>query len=326
MTNVQEVAVGTVADGAIVKGMGRYSKASKRRLAKQGGDAALQNDSAWFLLPSGLILGLVMIAPLLFAIYLSLFSYFLGQDKTFVWFSNYASLLGDARFWWSLIRTVCIVFSAVLLEFCSGLLIAYGLYNLSSGARFFNVLIMLPNIITPVVSGVFLRWVFVPDYGLIDVALNTIGIVGPDFLSTPFWARITIVLADMWQFTPFMVLVLFAGLNTVDRSQIEAAQIDGVGSFGMLLRIMLPNIKPLIVFVLAIRLMDSFRFFDQIFILTSGGPGTATETLTMFTYSLGFNLLNIGAASALGVMTLAIELLVVLLMIRLVYRKEKGAF
>ncbi|SFU19617.1 sugar ABC transporter permease [Mesorhizobium sp. YR577] len=293
---------------------------------EKANDAALHNDSMWFLLPSALILGGVMVAPLLYAIYLSLFNYFIGQEKTFIWFANYANLLVDGRFWGSLAKTLYIVFTAVALEFCTGLLIAYGLYNLTVGARFFNVFMMLPNIITPVVSGVFLRWVFVPDWGLIDVMLNTFGMNGPDFLSSPFWARITIILADMWQFTPFMVLVLFAGLNTVDRSQIEAAQIDGIGPFRMLTKIMVPNIRPLIVFVLAIRLMDSFRFFDQIFILTAGGPGTATETLTMYTYALGFNLLSIGAASALGVLTLLIELAVVLLMIRLVYRKEKGAF
>ena len=103
----------------------------------------------------------------------------------------------------------------------------------------------------------------------------------------------------MWQNTPFLILVLFAGLNTVDRSQIEAAQIDGVGPWKMLMKIMVPNIRPIIVFVLAIRLMDSFRFFDQDLRSHWGGPGTATETLTMYTYALGFKILDIGTASAL---------------------------
>jgi multiple sugar transport system permease protein len=305
---------------------GRAAPTPRGKKRKHEAHTNLRSDSGLFMAPSAIILGTVMIAPLLFAIYLSFFSFFLGQDKSFIWFANYGNLLTEGRFWKSLGTTLYIVFASVTLEFCSGLLIAYGLYNLARGGRTFNVLIMLPNIITPVVSGVFLRWVFVPDWGLVDVALKTIGIAGPDFLGNAFWARITIILADMWQHTPFMVLVLFAGLNSVDRSQIEAAQIDGIGPFTMLTRIMVPNIKPLIVFVLAIRLMDAFRFFDQIFVLTAGGPGTATETLTMYTYALGFNLLNIGAASALGVMTLLIELVVVLIMIRIVYRKEKGAF
>ena len=134
------------------------------------------------------------------------------------------------------------------------------------------------------------------------------------------------VLADSWQFTPFMILVLYAGLNTVDQSQIEAAQIDGAGIWTLLFRIMLPAIRPLIVFVLAIRLMDAFRFFDTIYVLTAGGPGTATETITLYTYALAFRLLQIGKASALGVLTLLFVAVLVALMIRVVYRRERGAF
>ncbi|MBX3568044.1 MAG: sugar ABC transporter permease [Rhizobiaceae bacterium] len=293
---------------------------------EEGKDARLQNDSMLFLVPSGLILLLVMIAPLCFAFYLSVHTYFLGGEKSFVGVENYLRLLQDGRFWFALGRTVMIVVVSVGLEFCVGLLIAYGLYNLWAGARVFNVFLMMPNIITPVVSGLFLRWVFVPDWGLIDVTLHTFGLTGPDFLGSAFWARITIILADMWQNTPFLILVLFAGLNTVDRSQIEAAQIDGVGLWNMLIRIMVPNIRPVILFVLAIRIMDSFRFFDQIFVITAGGPGTATETLTMFTYVTGFRLLDFGTASAIGVLTLLIEMIVVLVLIRIVYRREKGAF
>ena len=181
----------------------------------------------------------------------------------------------------------------------------------------------LPNIVTPVVSALFLRWIFIGRWGLISGLLIGWGIFPPDFLGDPFWARITVVLADAWQFTPFMILVLYAGLNTVDQSQIEAAQIDGAGIWTLLFRIMLPSIRPLIVFVLAIRLMDAFRFFDTIYVLTGGGPGTATETVTIYTYALAFRLLQIGKASALGVLTLLFVATLVAAMIRIVYRREK---
>jgi multiple sugar transport system permease protein len=123
-----------------------------------------------------------------------------------------------------------------------------------------------------------------------------------------------------------MILVLYAGLNTVDPAQIEAAQIDGAGTWMLLFRIMLPSIRPLIAFVLAIRLMDAFRFFDQIYVLTAGGPGTATETITLYTYALGFRLLQVGKASALGVITLLLVAGAVATMILALYRREKGAF
>ena len=286
-------------------------------------------EGSWwlFLVPSAAVLGAVMLYPLGYAIYLSLFNYDLGSgSRDFIGFGNYAALLADDRFWHTLNRTVAIVSAAVGLEFCLGLLVAYGLYRLTFAVRTLNLLLFLPSIVTPVVAALFLRWIFMGRWGVLSATLIGLGIFPPDFLGNPDWARVTVVLADSWQFTPFMILVLYAGLNTVDQSQIEAAQIDGAGVWTLLFRIMLPAIRPLIVFVLAIRLMDAFRFFDTIYVLTSGGPGTATETVTLYTYALAFRLLQIGKASALGVLTLLFVAILTGLMIRIVYRREGGAF
>ncbi|HEY6431949.1 MAG TPA: sugar ABC transporter permease [Acetobacteraceae bacterium] len=273
------------------------------------------------------MLATVLLFPLGYAIYLSLFNYDLGAGiEQFIGLGNYSALLNDARFWASLLRTVIIVTAAVALEFCLGLLIAYGLYRLTFAVRTLNLLMFMPSVITPVVAALFLRWIFMGRWGLLSGILISFGIFPPDFLGDPGWARATVVLADAWQFTPFMILVLFAGLNTVDQSQTEAAQIDGAGPFTLLFRIMVPAIKPLILFVLAIRLMDAFRFFDQIYVLTAGGPGTATETITMYTYALAFRLLQVGKASALGVLSLLIVAAAIALMIATLYRREKGAF
>ena len=279
------------------------------------------------MVPSGLILTLVLLYPFGYALYLSLFNYYLGgEGKTFVGLDNYASLLADERFWSSLFTTCIIVFSAVGLEFCLGLAVAFGLYKLTFGVRTLNLLIFLPHIITPVVAALFLRWIFMGRWGLIDGLLISWGIFPPDWLGDPVFARMTVVLADAWQFTPFMILVLYAGLNTVDSSQIESAQLDGAGNWTVLTRIMLPSLRALILFVLAIRTMDAFRFFDSIYVLTAGGPGTATETITLYTYALGFRLLEMGKASALGVLTLLIVAIIVAVMIGVIYRREKGAF
>jgi len=269
----------------------------------------------------------VLLIPLGYAIWLSLFDYDLGGGiDRYIGLGNYSALLADAQFWDSLGRTVLIVASAVTLEFCTGLLIAYGLYHLTFGVRTLNLLMFMPNVITPVVAALFLRWIFISRWGLLSGILISLGIFPPDFLGDPGWARAVVVVSDAWQFTPFMILVLYAGLNTVDQSQIEAAQIDGAGSWMLLFRIMLPAIRPLLVFVLAIRLMDAFRFFDQIYVLTAGGPGTATETITLYTYALAFRLLQVGKASALGVITLLIVASVIGVMISAVYRREKRAF
>jgi multiple sugar transport system permease protein len=268
-----------------------------------------------------------MLFPLAYALWLSLHNYDLGSgSRTFIGLGNYQALLGDARFWETLARTVGIVVAAVSLEFCLGLLVAYGLYRLTFGVKVLNLLMFLPSVVTPVVAALFLRWIFIGRWGLVSGLLIGWGIFPPDFLGDPAWARVTVVLADAWQFTPFMILVLYAGLNTVDQSQTEAAQIDGAGVWMLLFRIMVPNIRPLIVFVLAIRLMDAFRFFDTIYVLTAGGPGTATETITLYTYALAFRLLQIGKGSALGVLTLLFVAILVAVMIRVVYRRERGAF
>jgi multiple sugar transport system permease protein len=133
-----------------------------------------------------------------------------------------------------------------------------------------------------------------------------------------------VVLADAWQFTPFMILVLYAGLNTVDQSQIEAAQLDGANNRQILLRIMLPAIRPIVAFVLTMRMMDAFRYFDTIYVLTSGGPGSATQTLTMQTYALAFRLFQVGKASALGVLTLVIVLLLAAALLFLLGRRKEN--
>ncbi len=222
------------------------------------------------------MLAAVLLYPLLYAIYLSLFNYDLGAGiEQFIGLGNYGALLSDARFWELLERTVIIVSAAVALEFSVGLVVAYGLYRLTFGVRTLNILMFMPSVITPVVAALFLRWIFIGRWGLLPGILIGLGIFPPDFLGDPNWARATVVLADSWQFTPFMILVLYAGLNTVDQSQIEAAQIDGAGPWMLLGRIMVPAIRPLILFVLAIRLMDAFRFFDQIYVLDRGRPGLA---------------------------------------------------
>jgi multiple sugar transport system permease protein len=277
-----------------------------------------------FLVPSGLVLALVLIYPLGYAIYLSFFNYYLGGESTFVGFANYASLLQDGRFWSSLRTTVMLVSASVTLQFVLGLAVAFGLYKLTYGAKALNVLMFLPHVVTPVVAALFLRWIFMGRWGLIDSILIGFNIFPPDWLGSPGWARLVVVLAESWQFTPFMILVLYAGLNTVDQSQIESARMDGAGNWTLLTRVMLPAIQPLIIFVLSIRIMDAFRFFDTIYVLTAGGPGTATETVTMYTYAIGFRLLEVGRASALGVLTLLISATAIACLVLLLHRRDRG--
>ena len=260
-----------------------------------------------FLVPSFGLMALVLLWPLLYAAYLSTFDYYLGsREVRFVGLANYAQLLSEARLWHSLWTTVVIALGSVGVEFVLGFVLAFALYKLTFSVRVFMILLFLPHIITPVVATLFLKWILTSNWGLIDATLFTFNISPPDWLGDPVWAKICVVLADAWIFTPFVMLVLYAALQALDQAQLEAASIDGADSWRIIRHIILPSLVPVIVFTVSVRLMDVFRFFDAIYVLTGGGPGTATETITIYTYQLGFQLLQVGKASALGIITLVI--------------------
>jgi multiple sugar transport system permease protein len=256
-----------------------------------------------------------------------MFDYYLANpERTFIGLGNYTDLLSEPRFWWSMLNTGIIAGTAVATEFVLGFALALCLFRLTWSPKAFMVLNFLPHIITPVVGALFLRWIFVSRWGLLDATLASVGIFPPDWLGDPWMAKVTVIVADAWKFTPFMMLVLYAGLQSMDKNVLEAGVIDGAGGWNMIWYIILPTLRPLILFVLAIRLMDAFRFFDSIYVLTGGGPGTATETITMYTYQLGFKLLQIGKASALGVLTLLFVASLIGAIIFMLYRRERGAF
>jgi multiple sugar transport system permease protein len=282
-----------------------------------------------FLIPSLLLLALVKLYPLGLSVYLSFFDYYLPEPerRAFIGLGNYGALLSEGRFWVSFTNTLIIAAAALALEFTVGLAVALGLYRLPVGAaRVLTVLIFLPNIVTPVVAGLFLRWMFASQWGLIAMSFALLGIPPVDWLGNPAWAKVTIALADSWQQIPFVVLVLYAGLQGLDRDTIEAAVIDGASGWKLLWYVILPALRPVILFVLTIRIMDLFRLFDAIYVLTGGGPGTATETLTFYTYRLAFQFLEIGKGSALGVLTMIVITASIGGLILLLYRRERGAF
>lgn len=287
-----------------------------------------QRDLWLFALPSCLVLAAVMFYPFADAIRISLQNYYLVRpdEATFVGLANYVTLLGERRFWKSLWTTLVVAGGSVFLEFVLGLGVALGLYYLKRGARVFMVLQLFPLIITPVVAALFVKWMFVARWGLIDSTLAGLDLFGPDWLGSAGWAKVTVILADAWKFTPFVILVLYAGLQGMDRNLLDAGRIDGAKGWRLLIHVIIPALRPLILFVLIVRLMDAFRFFDTVYVLTAGGPGTATETLTMYSFALGFKQLEMGKASALGMITLVIICLLVSATAYLVYRREKGAF
>ena len=280
-----------------------------------------------FMAPSVVVMALVLFYPFFSAVYYSFFNYYLGsQNVTFVGLGNYTALLSEPRFWLDLGNTFFLVGVSVALQLVIGLALALALYACTRGVRLISLLNFLPHVVTPVVGGIFLKWMFVGRWGLLDATLISFNIFPPDWLGDPWWAKFTVIMADTWKFMPFLMLVLYAGLQSFDTALLEAASIDGANAWQRLRYIILPMMKPIILFVVAIRTMDAFRFFDLIYVLTNGGPGTATETITLYTYQLGFRLLEVGRASALGILTLIVVAMMVGLMIWLMQRRGREAF
>ena len=165
-----------------------------------------------FMLPSLVVMTVVLAYPLASAIYYSFLRYYLGGGAPqFIGLANYLELLADARFWGDLLNTVIIVGASVVLQLVVGLALALALYAATRGVRLISLLNFLPNVVTPVVGAIFLKWMFIGRFGLLDATLISFDVYPPNWLGDPVWAKISLILADTWKFMPFLMLVTLRG-------------------------------------------------------------------------------------------------------------------
>ena len=284
-----------------------------------------RRDRLIFLVPSMTVLTVLLVYPLAYSLGLSFYNYYLPVSRTtFVGFDNFRFILGDDAFWEALGVTARFTGAAVAIEVVLGIAVALLLDARIPCRRFVNTVVLLPMAITPAVAGLLMRWMFESNWGLVNYFLGLVGVRGPGWTGDPAWALWSIIFADVWQNTPFVILVIYAGLQSVPVEPLEAAMVDGASRAQTLAHVVFPFLRPLVLFVLIIRSMDAFRIFDQVFVMTGGGPGTTTQTITFYNYVMAFRQLRMGRASALGVITLLILSLVIGAWIYLLYRREKG--
>ena len=284
-----------------------------------------RRDRLIFLVPSMTVLAVILVYPLAYSLGLSFYNYYLPVPRTtFVGLDNFRFILADDAFWEALGVTARFTGAAVAIEVVLGIAIALLLDARIPCRRFVNTVVLLPMAITPAVAGLLMRWMFESNWGLVNYFLGLVGVVGPGWTGDPAWALWSIIFADVWQNTPFVILVVYAGLQSVPVEPLEAAMVDGASRAQTLAHVVFPFLRPLVLFVLIIRSMDAFRIFDQVFVMTGGGPGTTTQTITFYNYVMAFRQLRMGRASALGVITLLILSLVIGAWIYLLYRREKG--
>lgn len=255
-------------------------------------------------LPALLALGATALFPLLWTVSLSFqnFSITGGGSASFAGLGNYERVLGDPAFRTALAQTVGYVVATLSVELVVGLCIALALQRRTVGRRLLRVVIALPLMVAPVVAALAGKFLFSPGYGLVNEALGLFGISDPAWFADPWLARITILITNAWLALPFVVLVLLAGLATIPRDLREAAVTDGANARRVLWHITLPLLRPSILIILVIRLADAFRIFDAVYIMTGGGPGSATEVLSTFLYRQMFTRTDFATGAATSVL------------------------
>jgi multiple sugar transport system permease protein len=292
-------------------------------------DAARRAErrSTWMLLAPALAFLFVMaVWPFAYLLYASFTSYQLAVPIPieFVGVDNFTSLLQGERFWSSLGITAIFALVAVPLQIVIGLGLALLINSVARGREFYASLFLIPMMLAPIVVGFAWNLFLNPIYGPLNSALRGMGLSPPAWAQSPEWALPTIVLVDIWQWTPLVMVILLAGLRAIPATVFEAARVDGSSRVQTFFNVVLPMLTPYIVVAFVLRFIDSFKVFDVIYILTRGGPGTATQNLAYFTYDLGFNRFEFGAAGALSIIQLVVLIVGTSLILSLARRGSTG--
>ena len=277
-------------------------------------------------LPGMVVLVLLVVGPL---VYMFLNSFFLKTLATpvpprFAWFENYGSLFADHRFWNAFLNSMIIMVIGIPVQSALALVIALLLNKKFPGSRIVVALFLIPVMITPVVAG--FEWKIILDdrFGPLNYVLGLVGVSPKAWLAQPALAMASILLMDTWQWTPFVTLVLLAGLAAIPRQVYEAASVDGSSASETLWRVTMPLLRPVFTLVILLRIIFIFKVFDPVQILTGGGPGVATETLSVLTYIIGFKNFNVGMSATIAVVQLIIITIIAKLFIRLVMNRREG--
>lgn len=304
-----------------------------RRKRRARSAAPLRNPRAAFLfvLPALLTLLGITIFPLLNTLYLTVHSLELTVLPTarFVGFENFTRIFtSDARFWNSMANTGILVGGGVAIQLAFGTLLALLLNDMGRGRTGLLTFILLPVLIAPVVAGFQWRVIFNDTFGPLNYLIRWASggvLTGPQWLSSPDLALYAIMLTDVWQWTPFMVLLVLAGLQSVPQEHVEAAEVDGAGYWQTFFLVKLPSMLPIVAIAVLIRAMDAFNksTFDLVHLLTGGGPGNSTETAAYYTYLNGFRFFSMGYTAALAVIQLIIIIVVATIFLQVMRRARE---
>ena len=258
--------------------------------------------SAAYLGPGWLLLLGIVLIPLALGLWISFRNgSLLTPASDFVGLKNYTQLFASSRFWDGVQVTALISVASLAIQLPLGFLLAVVIHRELRGTRIFRSSLLMPLLLTPVAVGLMWRVMLNVDNGVVDGVLAMVGLPVVDWLGDRTVAVASVVLVDSWQNTPFVMLLLLAGLQSLPVGPLEAALVDGASTVQTYRHVILPLLAPVGLVVVMIRVIESVKLFDIIYILTSGGPGTATQNVSLLDYRLGFTFLQTSQAAALGV-------------------------
>ncbi|MEM3404634.1 MAG: sugar ABC transporter permease [Nitrososphaeria archaeon] len=265
---------------------------------------ARSEDIIIFITPMMSILLTLIIIPLVYSLWISLCELNLGTQSyltpNFIGLSNYIKIFTDTKTWNSFAITLEFVSISLLLELGLGLLLALALSRIPRGATFYKTVFLLPLTIAPALAAALFKSMLNNDFGVVNRLMEALGFQGVNWLSDPNIIIFVFVLLDLWQNTPFAILVFYAGLNSIPRPIYDASELDGASSFQILRHITFPLLKRIFLIVVIVRGLTLFQTFDYVHVLTGGGPGYSSQFISWTLYIYWIRLFNFGVASALS--------------------------
>ena len=280
----------------------------------------------FLILPSATVVIFAMLIPLGYGLVMRLFDYKIGSETsaTLVFLKNYVRFLQDPLAIKSLGITLLFTGLALSLELSLGVGMAVLLKSIPERwARILGALYAMPLLVSPIIVGLIWRYLYDPTFGVVYYVLSWFGLDSVfGGLEKPGWALFSIAIADVWETTPFVLIVASAGLANIQKELYEAARIDGANAWHSLMRITLPLLKKVLLVVIIIRGTDAFRVFDIIYALTGGGPGNSTLSLSIYAFQKGFDQYEMGYAMTISIMTMAALVLVFAPLMKKSYRRS----
>jgi multiple sugar transport system permease protein len=311
-------------------GMDMAEIASRNGMARAPRLGALSEWSdrhfKWLLVaPAVLLIFALSVYPLLFSVWVAFVNYdFQIPGHAFIGLKNFQQVVVDPVARWSLVLTVLLSAANVIIEFLLGLALAMTMVKTFRGRGLVMSIVIVPLFISPVIVGqawaLLLQRPFGPTNYLLGLLTGRDVTIG--WLTESPWLYIALILADVWQWTPFMFVILLAGLTAIPQNLYEAAELDGIGPWLVFWEITVPNLMPMILLSVTFRLLDAIKLFDTIFIMTGGGPGTKTYTASFYLYTVGFTQFHLSQATAGSWIFLVLTLLAVILLVRRLLKVE----